>query len=511
MNPVTAKSFTRLVNGLQESGKVLSVVESCCGGLINSSIMAVPGSSAVYYGGSIAYNTKKAKKLLLDDEVLHNELIQPMERLEGESEADAYIRSKLRWTEKASIAFCEKLGVDYAIAEGGASGPTFRPKGLTKGFAVLAIAGKTEHGKVELLGQSVIHSTHANRKKNMNLFAKAAADLALEAIGIEGKEEIDGNNITLPQGTLAVGQLDRAAQLRTNSEALKELEERSDAKYVVLRNASECLFTDSQHLGLLTKESIPQESEKSFLGLEANGTPIFQIDVDDGFEVPDGVTFANTRAFAPLLPPLEYELVLYSTALAQWKSTHRHCSVCGAPTVLAQGGSCLKCSSCKAMSWPRQDPSIIVLVTNRDGDKALLARSPRHPKKVHTCLAGFVEAGETLEMAVCREVFKETGVNIDRESVTYLASQPWPFPRSFMLAFRAEADDSQIVNIDENELVSAHWFTRSQVELACTVPGAVMKEEVAIEALEKNPSLELLIPPAGVVARTLIDNWLGDA
>ena len=171
----SSKSFSRLVNGLKERGKTLSVVESCCGGLINASLMAVPGSSAVYYGGSVAYNTKKAKKLLLDDEILHNELTQPIGRQEGESEADVYIRSKLRWTEKAAIAFCEKLGVDYAIAEGGASGPTFRPDGLTRGFTVLAIAGKNEQGRVELLGQSVIHSTHANRQKNMTEISTAAA------------------------------------------------------------------------------------------------------------------------------------------------------------------------------------------------------------------------------------------------------------------------------------------------------------------------------------------------
>ena len=350
----------------------------------------------------------------------------------------------------------------------------------------------------------------------MTEFSTAAAHLALETIGIDGSNIIDDGGVSNDEqdvdrsGTLEMGQLDRAAALRTNSEALKELEKRKDAKYVVLRNAVECIFTESHSLGFLTDEQIHGDYEKSFLGLEPDGTPVFQIDVGDDFEVPAGFSFANTRAFAPLLPPLEYEVVLYSTALAQWKKTHKHCSVCGAPTVLTQGGSCLKCTSCNSMSWPRQDPSIIVLVTNRDGNKALLARSPRHPQKVNTALAGFVEAGETLEMAVHREVLEETGINIDSKSVTYLASQPWPFPRSFMLAFRAEADDSQPLNIDKNELVSAQWFEKSKVALAATVPGAVMKDEVAKEALRKNPTLELLIPPQGVVARTLIDNWLED-
>jgi len=138
--------------------------------------------------------------------------------------------------------------------------------------------------------------------------------------------------------------------------------------------------------------------------------------------------------------------------------------------------------------------------------------SPRHGPKLHTALAGFVEAGETFEQAVMRETFEETGIRVDPGSISYLSSQPWPFPRSCMIAFRATADDQdQEISIDPNEIVSAYWFNKSQVKQAATVPGAVMNHDVAAKALKQNPSLDVLIPPQGVVARTLIDDWLEDA
>jgi NAD+ diphosphatase len=502
---VRLNPFSRLVKGLKEHGKTCTVVESCCGGLINSSIMAVPGSSAVYYGGSVAYNTKRAKKLLLDDSDLHGKLVQPIVPEAGESEGDAYVRSKMNWTAQTALAFCEQMDVDYAIAEGGASGPTFRPKGLDKGFAVIAIAGRDGNGTAQLLAQATIRSDHADRQLNMRLFADAAAKFAADTIGIqsEAEPEIESEDIWL----------DRATHLRSDEIALKELENRPDAKHVVLRDSKECLFSSNTKLSLLT--TVSASFPKTFLGLEPSGTPIFAIDVDetnqDSLEIPSGSYFDNTRTHAPLLHKYDHELAFYATAFSNWKRTHKYCSECGATLMPIQGGTCLQCMGCKSHSWARQDPSIIVLVTNRQGDKALLARSARHPRKVHTAVAGFVEAGETFEKAVMREVFEETGARVDEDSITYLASQPWPFPRSSMIGFRATADDTLPLTIDTNELLSASWFDRSLVGAAARVPGAVMNKDVAEKAIEQDPSLQVLIPPTGVLARSLIDNWLEDA
>lgn len=127
---------------------------------------------------------------------------------------------------------------------------------------------------------------------------------------------------------------------------------------------------------------------------------------------------------------------------------------------------------------------------------------------MHTVLAGFVEAGETMERAVAREVFEETGIRIDLDSVRYVASQPWPFPQSTMIGFIAQADENQKLSIDPNEIVEARWFNRSEVHAAGQIEGPVMQHEAAMAAIAANPSLNLLIPPRGVLARKLIETWL---
>lgn len=580
---LSSSPFHRLVTGLKRMGKTVTVVESCCGGTISASIMAIPGSSTVYHGGSIAYNTKLAKSFLMNDDDLHRRLLAAAAASsssqdpagEGGSEeddadveeADAYIRSKVQWTAEAARAFCEGAGVDYAIAEGGASGPTFRPRGLSTGFAAITVAGRDgQTGKATVLAQTVVRSTHANRAENMRLFADAAATLAVETVlgmdegGDFGDDDDDGtltshNNRSTPphegEGAGAGGPwLDRATHLRADEEALRGLEGHPNARCVVLLDSKECLMSTSDdgvhlpRLALLPLRTVlasplstsfssptaeddddgPRAAPTTFLGLNPQGHPIFAVDItrDNHRHVltsPEGVTgvqFKNTRMQAPLLPPHENELALYATALSNWKRTHRHCSSCGhGPLTPIEGGTSLKClkenGGCGTQSWPRQDPSIIVLVTNRSGDRALLARSPRHPPKMHTALAGFVEAGETFEQAVIRETYEETGLHVDPHSIKYLSSQPWPFPRSCMVAFRATADDTQTIRIDPTEIVSAAWFDKRQVGLAATIPGAVMDLDVATRALAQNPSLEVMIPPQGVVARSLIDHWLEDA
>jgi NAD+ diphosphatase len=151
---------------------------------------------------------------------------------------------------------------------------------------------------------------------------------------------------------------------------------------------------------------------------------------------------------------------------------------------------------------------MIAAVSSRCGERILLARSKRHPVKFYTVLAGFVEAGETFEAAVAREAFEETGIRIDEGSATYVGSQPWPFPQSCMIGFLATADDTAPLNVDTVELLDARWFDKNDVAKAALVEGATMQPAVAEAALKKDPSLPLLIPPQGVIARKLIDRWL---
>ena len=528
MPSISSPHFQRLVKALKGHKATCTVIESCCGGVINSSILAQPGASAVYWGGSVSYNTRKAKPFLLNDEDLHQKLTGPIQQ-DGQSEKERYIQSKIEWTRETSIAFCQQVGTDFCIAEGGASGPTFRPKDLETGFAVIAIAARKPDDTVEVIKQKVIYSVHANREQNMRFFADQAAVLAYEAIidfkGHAGTQSLDDDKPLI--------HLDRATHLRSNKKELAELQKRAD--HVILYKAK-ALFQsqesdNTRHLAFLSYQQVEEIAAKtgygttlSFLGLLNDTQPIFGADFiknnenDDDIkllqehfsDVYPGCIFEDTRTVAPLLSltTADNELVLHATALAQWQRRAPFCPACGGETFLMHGGSSRKCFSCESVSWPRQDPSMIAVVTSRDGERVLLARSHRHPERMHTALAGFVEAGETMEKAVAREVFEETGIRIDLDSVQYVASQPWPFPQSTMIGFIAQADENQEFNIDPHEIVEARWFDRGQVQAATAVEGPVMQHQVAQAAINANPSLDLLIPPRGVLARKLIDTWL---
>jgi NAD+ diphosphatase len=356
-----------------------------------------------------------------------------------------------------------------------------------------------------------VHSPTNNREENMRYFANAAASFAIHTI-CKGKDpclHLDKMEVKSAESLV----LDRATHVRTDEAKLEELEKA--AQFIILQDCRSLLVrsdTPSTRLAFLTHEeviAIGGNQRKTFLGIRSKDTPVFAVDIlDEKFRIPRGTEIVDTRTTAPLLDTIENELALHATAYAAWQRRNKYCSLCGGTTTVIDGGTCLQCSKCAAKSWPRQDPSMICAVSSRDGERILLARSPRHPEKLHTTLAGFVEAGETLEAAVAREAFEETGVRIDEGSVQYVGTQPWPFPQSCMFGFLATADEKQPLHIDANELLSARWFTKEEVAKAATVEGPTMQKGVALAALERDPTLPLLIPPKGVIARRLIDQWL---
>jgi NAD+ diphosphatase len=171
-------------------------------------------------------------------------------------------------------------------------------------------------------------------------------------------------------------------------------------------------------------------------------------------------------------------MLAQAKSLLHWHARHRFCSNCGAPTLLAASGWRRECPACKAHHFPRTDPVVIMLATR--GEFCLLGRQARFTPNMYSALAGFVEPGETIEGAVRREIMEEAGVKVGR--VTYLASQPWPFPASLMLGCLAEAV-SEKITIDLTELEDARWFSRSEVAamLAGTHPqGLGAPQPIAI-------------------------------
>lgn len=171
-------------------------------------------------------------------------------------------------------------------------------------------------------------------------------------------------------------------------------------------------------------------------------------------------------------------------ALAAFHHSHRFCASCGRPTTPSEQGWAQRCAGCQHSVFPRVDPAIIVSLRDAE-DRILLARGPRHRPGWRSVIAGFVDAGESLEACVRREAKEEVGLTVT--SLRYLTSQPWPFPRSLMLAFTARVEGE--INIDGVEITDAAFYTRDQVR-------------------SLSASGELTLPRGASVARLLIESWL---
>jgi len=223
------------------------------------------------------------------------------------------------------------------------------------------------------------------------------------------------------------------------------------------------------------------------LGVDEDDVAYVGVLTESAIEEADGVQALDLRAVGSVLDDREVGLVVHAVALGHWHATHACCARCGQPTEVIHGGHVRRCPSCGAEHYPRTDPAIIVLVTDAQG-RALLGHNPRWPDRRFSTLAGFVEPGESAEMAVAREVSEEAGVEVTE--VSYLGSQPWPFPHSLMLGFTARALAPATVHVDGVEITEARWFSR---------------EELA-EALARG---EVLIPPGISIARRLIEHWYG--
>ena len=292
--------------------------------------------------------------------------------------------------------------------------------------------------------------------------------------------------ITLTQ-IYAADALDRAAHRRRDADWLAAARGEARTRVVLL---SELRFTvtGSEEAPLLHAPTVGElgaalPPEAIFLG-ERDGTAWFALDL--GGALPARGRLSELRAVSLLLPADDAALLAYARAVAHWHHGHRFCGRCGTPTEVVQGGHARRCPVCGGETFPRTDPAVIVLVTR--GDRCLLARSGRFPPGMYSTLAGFVEAGESLEQTLRREVREEVGVELDE--LTYRASQPWPFPQSLMLGFRATARDAAL-RIDQDEIEDALWLTRAE-----------------IADRERCP---VRLPNRDSIARFLIEEWLAES
>jgi NAD+ diphosphatase len=226
------------------------------------------------------------------------------------------------------------------------------------------------------------------------------------------------------------------------------------------------------------------------LGLDQD-RPLFAVDLDalpraSIAALTRGASVVTLREAGALLPRSDGGLAAYLTALLNWHRTHHFCPNCGTPTEIAEAGYSRRCPSCGAVHFPRTDPVVIMIVAS--GDRLLLGRHAGWPARRYSVLAGYVDAGETLEEAVAREVREESGVEVF--DPRYVASQPWPFPSSLMLGFEARSDGGEPTARD-GELEDVRWFTLEEARAA--VQGR---------------SAELELPGRVSIARQLIERWV---
>jgi NAD+ diphosphatase len=298
--------------------------------------------------------------------------------------------------------------------------------------------------------------------------------------------------VSVAQQLFAGPFIERRAELRDDPNWLSAARTDPGTRYVLAAGAAQLVTVPSIDIALLGNDHalVRAAADTTFTLLgwfRGARTVLVEYEPEAipkaGPPLPADTELRELRPLAPLLQADAASLLAYARALVLWRARHRHCGVCGAPNARARAGHVMRCTNagCDAETFPRLDPAIIVLVSDASGERALLGRQASWPAGRYSTIAGFVEPGESLEDAVSREVEEETGVLVG--DVQYVASQPWPFPSSLMLGFRAVARTRDI-SLRDGELEDARWFTRADVAAG-------------------HPAL----PPPGSISARLIEGW----
>ncbi|BBZ10079.1 NAD(+) diphosphatase [Mycobacterium branderi] len=285
---------------------------------------------------------------------------------------------------------------------------------------------------------------------------------------------------------------DRADQLRTDVDAAAA--GWADAALLRVDHRNQVLVADGRVvLGAARTLADKPPSDAVFLGRLEDGRHVWA--VRGPLEAPEGgsAQVADLRRAGQLFDDVSAQLVSSAMALLNWHDSARFSAVDGAPTKPIRAGWARVNPLTGHEEFPRIDPAVICLVHD-GGDRAVLARQTVWPMRLFSLLAGFVEAGESFETCVAREIREEIGLTV--RDVRYLGSQPWPFPRSLMVGFHAVADPDQEFSFNDGEIAEAAWFTRDEVRAA-----------LAAGDWGSSSDSKLLLPGSVSIARVIIESW----
>lgn len=280
--------------------------------------------------------------------------------------------------------------------------------------------------------------------------------------------------------------LDRAADLRADPELLGRLRGDPSTRVVVVRDGRLRVADDAVVRAAVDSVG---EAEWAMLGRDRDGSALLlasTLTEPDSIDSAPEETWLGLRDVGGALDEHETDLFVTAIALAAWLRDAPFCSSCGSALELQNAGWSRHCPDCGREHFPRTDPAVIVAVESPDGERLLLGANANWRGRMFSCFAGFVEAGESLEDTVHREIAEEAGVQL--RDIRYIASQAWPYPRSLMLGFRAVTVDDR-AEPDGEEIIEVRWLTRAEIGTALAGEGPVG------------------LPGPASIARRLIVHW----
>ena len=285
--------------------------------------------------------------------------------------------------------------------------------------------------------------------------------------------------------------INRSAHLRNNLDFLKLAKQDPQSKFIAFSQENPLFLCPAKlppELLLLSCDQVPPQTTAHFLGLH-NGISFFAVDLSHPYPLSKALSLRSATQYCS---DDQAGLLAYAQSLMHWSRHFTFCPQCAQKLILSPAGDFKSCSSCNKEYYPRINPVVIMVVESHtdQGPVALLGRQARHPKGMYSCLAGFIEAGESIEAAVIRETLEETGVQIDEQSIEIWFNQPWPWPSQLMIGCYAKAVRIQDPVPAPDELESAHWFSKEDIKKSCLGKSTI-----------------LTIPPPLTIAHQLLKRW----